>query len=66
MKLTAWLCGKYDLEKKDIIRHYDVTGKMCPKYYVKHPKAWKKLKKDVFRYMENYKEKLEPIEETGK
>ena len=66
VKLTAWLCGKYDLEKKDIIRHYDVTGKMCPKYYVKHPKAWKKLKKDVFRYMENYKEKLEPIEETGK
>lgn len=62
VELTAWLCGKYDLKKEDIIRHYDVTGKMCPKYYVKHPKAWKKLKKDVFRYMESKKEKLEPVE----
>ena len=24
----------------DVIRHYDVTGKICPKYYVDHPEAW--------------------------
>lgn len=27
-----------------IIRHYDVTGKLCPKYYVEHEDEWKKLK----------------------
>lgn len=54
--LTAWLCGKYNLSEDDIIRHYDVTGKNCPKYYVKHEKAWKKLKKDVFSYISEHEE----------
>lgn len=49
--LTAYLCDKYELEPDKIIRHYDVTGKICPKYYVKHPKAWKKLKSDVSAYL---------------
>lgn len=29
-----------DLAPADVIRHYDVTGKVCPKYYVDHPEAW--------------------------
>lgn len=49
--LIAYLCDKYELEPESIIRHYDVTGKLCPKYYVKHPKAWKKLKSDVSDYL---------------
>ena len=28
----ARLSGRYDLTTDDVIRHYDVTGKMCPKY----------------------------------
>ncbi len=52
IKLTAWLCGKYDLGEEDIIRHYDVTGKICPKYYVEHEDSWKKLKQDVFEYID--------------
>ncbi|MBE5929211.1 MAG: N-acetylmuramoyl-L-alanine amidase [Lachnospiraceae bacterium] len=51
IRLTAWLCGKYDVPKKNIIRHYDVNGKMCPLYYVKHEKKWNKLKDDVFDYI---------------
>lgn len=47
--LTAWLCRKYGLSASDVIRHYDVTGKLCPKYYVSHPDKWKQLKKDVSR-----------------
>ena len=39
LRLTAWLCEEFDLAK-DVIRHYDVTGKICPKYYVDHPEAW--------------------------
>jgi N-acetylmuramoyl-L-alanine amidase len=50
--LVAWLCGKFDLQVDDVIRHYDVTGKICPKYYVEHEDAWVKLKQDVLNYIE--------------
>lgn len=52
IKLTAWLCRKYHLTSDDIIRHYDVNGKNCPKYYVENEDAWTKLKQDVAQAME--------------
>lgn len=52
VRLCAWLCDKYEIsEREDIIRHYDVTGKLCPLYYVKHPKKWKKLQGDIWNYI---------------
>lgn len=50
--LTAFLCCKYDLEIEDIIRHYDITEKECPKYYVTHEDKWVQFKKDVAAYIE--------------
>ena len=47
IKLTAWLCEVCDLDNCDIIRHYDITGKQCPLYFVTHENAWKKFKEDV-------------------
>lgn len=47
VKLTAWLCKDCSLSSEHIIRHYDITGKECPKYYVENEKAWKQLKADV-------------------
>lgn len=52
VELTAWLCRKFDLTEKDVIRHYDVTGKICPKYFVEDEKAWEKFKKDVKKTLE--------------
>ena len=52
IKLTAWLCGRYNLKKEDIIRHYDVTGKDCPRYYVANEDKWEELKNNVFNYIE--------------
>lgn len=49
--LVSWLCCRYDLSSEDVIRHYDVTGKLCPKYYVKHEDAWEQFKKDVDAYI---------------
>lgn len=46
-KLTRWLCGELSLDEKHIIRHYDVIGKNCPKYYVEHEDAWNDLKKEL-------------------
>lgn len=48
IKLCADLCIRYGLEPdKALLRHYDVTQKICPKYYVNNPREWDKLKKDV-------------------
>ena len=47
-ELTAWLCETFDLAPSDgVIRHYDVYGKVCPRYYVEHPDAWETLKSDI-------------------
>lgn len=47
VKLVGWLCYRFDLKSSDVIRHYDVTEKICPKYFVDHPDAWEQFKKDV-------------------
>lgn len=58
VELTAWLIGEYGLETEDVIRHYDVTGKNCPKYFVEDEEAWEKFKQDLQKYInENGTEK---------
>ena len=47
VKLTAWLCRTYGLTENNVIRHYDVTGKECPLYFVKNNDAWMQFKADV-------------------
>ena len=47
VRLTAYICTKYHLSSEDVIRHYDVTGKLCPKYYVEHEDDWNRFKADV-------------------
>lgn len=41
VELTAALCRTYDLNPMtDILRHYDVSGKECPIYYVENESEW--------------------------
>lgn len=48
VKLCADICVGFGLDpEKDIIRHYDVTGKMCPLYFVEHEDEWKNFLADV-------------------
>ena len=57
VELTAWLCVQFKLDPEtDVIRHYDVTGKECPRYYVEHPEAWDTFRADVAAEMERQKE----------
>lgn len=45
----VWL-GKYLMQKhgiKNNIRHYDVTGKTCPKWFVDNPEEWERFKDDL-------------------
>lgn len=52
VELTAWLMGRYELGTADVIRHYDVTGKNCPKYFVENAAAWRAFKDDLITYIE--------------
>lgn len=52
VELVAFLCGKFNLGMDDIIRHYDVTGKNCPKYFVEHEDEWEVFKSDVAKYIQ--------------
>ena len=47
VKLVQWLIDTYHLDRDQILRHYDVTGKECPRYYVQHPEAWEAFLDDL-------------------
>lgn len=59
VQLTAWLCEKFDLNQDDVIRHYDVTGKICPKCFVDHEDEWTEFKANVGKAMERSAEEAE-------
>ena len=52
VELSAWLCLKFGLTEEDLIRHYDVTGKICPKYFVDYPEKWDEFRDDVGKMLE--------------
>lgn len=54
--LVAHLMNYYHLDMEHLIRHYDVTGKNCPKYFVEHPDRWEVFKEYVEQYREKYKD----------
>ena len=56
VQLTAWLCMKFDLTEEDVIRHYDVTGKSCPKYFVDHEDEWEEFRLNVRKAMDRSRE----------
>ena len=48
VELCADLCKRYELDPSvALIRHYDVTKKDCPHYYVKNTQDWINLKNDI-------------------
>ena len=47
VRLCAWLENQLDLNERSLLRHYDVTGKLCPLYFVEHEGEWNAFKEDV-------------------
>lgn len=46
--LGAVLCIEFDLDPRmRVFRHYDVTGKVCPKLFVEKPWRWLEFKKMI-------------------
>ncbi|MCC8182086.1 MAG: peptidoglycan recognition protein family protein [Clostridiales bacterium] len=44
VQLVQYLVDCYGLDEDGVIRHYDVTGKLCPYYYATNEDAWLELK----------------------
>lgn len=60
----ADLLIEFDLKpsKDTLWRHWDVTGKDCPKYYIDNPGEWDKLVNDITkRYIEKINNKVEEV-----
>ncbi len=51
--LLTILIKRYSLSVDDILRHYDITGKKCPIYYVNNVGEWEEFKSNLFNYNEN-------------
>ena len=52
----AWREETFDLDPDaDVIRHYDVTGKSCPKYDVENEDAWLAFRQNVSARIEEDK-----------
>ena len=67
IELVADICKRYKLNPlTDIIRHYDVTGKNCPKYYVSHNEEWIRLKNDINKRLEKENTTQITIQLNGK
>lgn len=49
VELCADICQRWGLDPEHggLIRHYDVTKKVCPKWFVDHTDAWGQFKRDV-------------------
>lgn len=50
IELAAYLLNKYNLSIDDIYRHYDITGKDCPKMMLAE-KEWERFKNNVKTHM---------------
>lgn len=53
--LVAHLMNYYHMDMDQLIRHYDVTGKNCPRYFVEHEDRWEVFKGYVEEYREQFK-----------
>lgn len=51
VELCADICKRWGLDplNEGLIRHYDVTRKICPKWFVDDPNAWEMFKQTVSR-----------------
>jgi N-acetylmuramoyl-L-alanine amidase CwlA len=52
IELVKSLMRKYNIPIENVIRHYDVTGKICPAPYVNNTSEWNEFKSQLFSVQE--------------
>lgn len=66
IELFAYLADKYGIDEDHILRHYDVTGKICGEPDVRSGnKVWSKFKKDLAAYRAAVADDSEPQPAEG-
>lgn len=51
-ELVLYLMEKYSIKEENVIRHYDVTHKVCPAPFVNDVTKWEKFKKGLIQVKE--------------
>lgn len=54
IKLCTFLCYEFNLDFDDVIRHYDITGKNCPNYYVENEEEWETFRQNIKERLKEY------------
>jgi N-acetylmuramoyl-L-alanine amidase len=50
IQLAARLCSRHSINPAvGLLRHFDVTGKLCPRRWVEEPAEWEEFRQDVAR-----------------
>ena len=65
VKLTKELMEKYNIPIENVIRHYDVWGKICPAPFVNNPKAWENFKEKLVEKRYSYDETVDNMIKDG-
>lgn len=52
--LTSWLLSEYGLSSDDVIRHFDITGKICPVMFVEDEGNWYQFKGEIADQLGEY------------
>lgn len=67
LELTKKLMTKYNVPAENVIRHYDVTHKICPAPFVNNGRAWQNFKKrlEVNAMIDNYDDAVKVLADNG-
>lgn len=66
IELVKSLMAKYHIPIQNILRHYDVTHKVCPAYFVNDITAWNTFKKRISSEQENITSQDSSISNSSK
>lgn len=63
IELICELMDRYNVPAKNVIRHYDVTGKLCPRAFAKDGSLWREFKEKLGgKDMEELKKEIADLE----
>lgn len=71
IELTAYLMELHGVKIENVVRHYDVTHKLCPLPFIEDEKAWQDFKSRVennynAKEITDIKEALDLLEDAGR
>ena len=61
LEVVKWLMVKYGVPLENVLRHYDITGKLCPEPFVRNQVQWQDFKEKLAKQTEQKEEETEMI-----